>query len=180
MNIVRGFLTDPEVLFLDEPTLGLDVGASRDVRDFIQTWVNQNADKTILLTTHYMVEADELCDRVAIFIEGKVLVCDRPAKLKKQLQQDAIFRIQVSPLNEAGLENFSEINGVQKVTKEELDGHAILEFILQEEDVLGRIINMMTAKDIHILNLDKRAPTLEDVFVTLTGKRLEDPEDEGN
>jgi ABC-2 type transport system ATP-binding protein len=178
MNIVRGFLTDPEVLFLDEPTLGLDVSASRDVRNFIQTWVGQNADKTILLTTHYMVEADELCDRVAIINEGKVLACDRPAILKKQLQRDAIFRIQVSPLNGTRLENFSEIRGVQKVTKEDLDGHAVLEFILQEEDVLGRIINTMTAKDIHILNLEKREPTLEDVFVTLTGKRLEEAEDE--
>lgn len=179
MNIVRGFLTDPEVLFLDEPTLGLDVGASRDVRDFIRTWVDQNREKTILLTTHYMVEADQLCDRVAIINEGKVLACDRPARLKKELQRDAIFRIEVSPLNGTGIENFSEINGVQKVTKEDLDGHDLLEFILKEEDVLGKIINTMTSNDIHILNLEKREPTLEDVFVSLTGKRLEDGEHEG-
>jgi ABC-2 type transport system ATP-binding protein len=66
MNIVRGFLTDPEVLFLDEPTLGLDVGASRDVRKFIIEWLKADKERTLLLTTHYMVEADELCDRYII------------------------------------------------------------------------------------------------------------------
>src|SRR5512137_1214390 len=69
MNIVRGFMTDPDVLFLDEPTLGLDVGASREVRNLIREWVDDTNGlgalrRTLLLTTHYMVEADELCDRV--------------------------------------------------------------------------------------------------------------------
>jgi len=174
MNIVRGFLTDPEVLFLDEPTLGLDVGASRDVRNFIRTWVNDNEDKTLLLTTHYMVEADELCDRVAIINEGKVLACDTPAKLKHDLQKEAIFRIKVSPLDGTSVDGFRQISGVRKLTGEELDGFAVLEFILQEENVLGAVINQMTTNDIQILNLEKREPTLEDVFVTLTGKRLEE------
>jgi len=173
MNIVRGFLTDPEVLFLDEPTLGLDVGASRDVRGFIRTWVDKNPEKTILLTTHYMVEADELCDRVAIINEGKVLACDTPANLKHELQKDAIFRIKASPLNGFHMGAFQEIAGVRKATSEEFDGYSVLEFILQEEGVLGAVINQMTSNDIAILNLEKREPTLEDVFVSLTGKRLE-------
>ncbi len=73
MNIVRGFLTDPDVLFLDEPTLGLDVGAARDVRKFVRQWIDTDTSRTLLLTTHYMVEADELCDRVAIINQGRVL-----------------------------------------------------------------------------------------------------------
>src|ERR1700752_4855662 len=85
MNIVRGFLTDPQVIFLDEPTLGLDVGASRDARRFIRDWAATNAGRTILLTTHYMAEADDLCDRVAIINHGRVLACDSPANLKKRL-----------------------------------------------------------------------------------------------
>ena len=85
MNIVRGFMTDPDVLFLDEPTLGLDVGASREVRQFIRSWVDNNPTRTLMLTTHYMVEADELCDRVAIINQGRVLACDTPANLKRQL-----------------------------------------------------------------------------------------------
>lgn len=179
MNIVRGFMTDPDVLFLDEPTLGLDVGASRDVRKFIQTWVEQNRQKTLLLTTHYMVEADELCDRVAIINEGKVLACDTPERLKRELQRDAIFRIQVGALNGTGLEVFERVPGVKKVTSEPFDGYTQLEFILEEDDVLGGIINQMTANDIHMQNFEKREPTLEDVFVTLTGKRLEETQDVG-
>ena len=177
MNIVRGFMTDPEVLFLDEPTLGLDVGASRDVRKFIQTWVEQNQQKTLLLTTHYMVEADELCDRVAIINEGKVLACDTPEHLKRELQRDAIFRIHVGAVNGTGLEIFESVPGVKKVTSEAFDGHTKLEFILEEDDVLSGIITKMTANDIHMLNFEKRQPTLEDVFVSLTGKRLEEAED---
>src|SRR5574341_930304 len=99
MNIVRGFLTDPEVLFLDEPTLGLDVGASRDVRKFIRAWLDKDHRRTLLLTTHYMVEADELCDRVAIINQGRVLACDTPAALKQRLQKDALFEITVASMN---------------------------------------------------------------------------------
>ena len=180
MNIVRGFMTDPDVLFLDEPTLGLDVGASRDVRKFIQAWVAQNRQKTLLLTTHYMVEADELCDRVAIINEGKVLACDTPERLKRELQQDAIFRIEVSSMNGTGVSMFESIPGVKKVTGEPFDGYTQLEFILEEDDVLGGIINQMTVNDIHMQNFEKREPTLEDVFVTLTGKRLEEAENVGD
>jgi ABC-2 type transport system ATP-binding protein len=176
MNLVRGFLTDPDVLFLDEPTLGLDVGASRDVRKFIRTWVDDNDEKTLLLTTHYMVEAEELCDRVAIINLGKVLACDTPARLKRDLQKDAIFRMEVSPLNGLDIETFESLNGVRKVTHQLEDGFSILEFIMAEEDILGSVVNLMTENDIHLLNLQKREPTLEDVFVSLVGKSMEEVE----
>ncbi|TAK14014.1 MAG: ATP-binding cassette domain-containing protein [Anaerolineae bacterium] len=180
MNIVRGFLTDPDVLFLDEPTLGLDVGASRDVRHFVRGWVDDNAGKTLLLTTHYMVEADELCDRVAIINHGRVLACDTPARLKHNLQKDAIFQVEVSPLNGKGTSIFESLGGVNKVTHEAHDGHSTLEFILAEEDVLTSVMNAMTSENIHILNLRKREPTLEDVFVNLTGKSMAEVEEHGS
>jgi ABC-2 type transport system ATP-binding protein len=176
MNLVRGFLTDPEVLFLDEPTLGLDVGASRDVRKFIRTWVDGNTEKTLLLTTHYMVEAEELCDRVAIINQGKVLACDTPAHLKHDLQKDAIFRMEVSPLNGVRIEAFIQLAGVRQATEDQQDGHTVLELILEEEDALGSVVNTMTENDIHILNLQKREPTLEDVFVSLVGKSMDEVE----
>jgi ABC-2 type transport system ATP-binding protein len=178
MNIVRGFMTDPDVLFLDEPTLGLDVGASRDVRAFIRTWVDENTDKTLLLTTHYMVEAEELCDRVAIINQGKVLACDTPAHLKRDLQHDAIFRLEVSPLNGLGMDAFTTLEGVRQATQDEQDGHTVLKLVLAEEDVLGAVVNTMTGNDIHILNLQKREPTLEDVFVSLVGMSMEEAEGE--
>lgn len=176
MNIVRGFLTDPDVLFLDEPTLGLDVGASREVRRFVRKWVVDNPERTVLLTTHYMAEADELCDRVAIINQGRVLAVDTPATLKHRLQKEAIFRLEVSPLNGTGSGIFEALPGVRKVVHRPQDGFSVLEFILAHDDTLGVIVNTMTDKDIHIINLQKREPTLEDVFVDLVGRSMEDVE----
>lgn len=176
MNVVRGFLTDPDVLFLDEPTLGLDVGASREIRRFIRKWVDEDQTRTLLLTTHYMAEADELCDRVAIINQGRVLACDTPATLKHRLQGEAIFRMEVSPLNGNHVQDFEAIDGVRKVTHRPQDGFSILELILAQDDVISPIVNTMTARNIHILNLQKREPTLEDVFVDLVGRSIEEME----
>ncbi len=176
MNIVRGFLTDPDVLFLDEPTLGLDVGASRDVRRFIRRWVDENPSRTILITTHYMAEADELCDRVAIINKGQVLACDTPATLKHRLQGEAIIRMEVSPLNGLGVDIFESLPGVRKVVHRPQDGFSVLEFILEQDDALGAVVNTMTSANIHILNLHKREPSLEDVFVDLVGRSMEQVE----
>lgn len=95
MNFARGFVSDPSIPFLDEPTLGLDVNASRDIRAFIKSWVRKPG-KTVVLTTHYMAEADELCDRVAIINRGKILACDTPANLKKTVQRDVVFHIDLA------------------------------------------------------------------------------------
>ena len=179
MNIVRGFMTDPEVLFLDEPTLGLDVGASRDVRSFIRTWIDEDPSRTILLTTHLMVEADDLCDRVAIINQGKVLACDKPAKLKRQLQHDVIYCMEVSPLNGVSVNDFEALAGVHKVTHTPQDGFSQLDLILEEDDALSNVVATLTSRDIHILNLHKREPTLEDVFVNLVGRSMEEVEHGG-
>lgn len=176
MNIVRGFLTDPEVLFLDEPTLGLDVGAARDVRKYIRVWLDEDPSRTLLLTTHYMVEADELCDRVAIINQGQVLACDTPANLKRTLQQGAVFRVEVSSLNGHPVKKFEDLPGVRNVTQNHQDGSTVLEFILAEEPVLSTVFNALTETGARILNLQKREPTLEDVFVELVGRSMHDVE----
>lgn len=176
MNIVRGFMTDPEVLFLDEPTLGLDVGASRDVRSFIRQWIDEDPTRTILLTTHYMVEADELCDRVAIINKGRVLACDTPANLKHRLQENPIFKMEISPLNGVSTDLFTELPGVQKVVHHSREGFEELNLVLKSDDALSGALNTMTSNDIHIINLQKREPTLEDVFVDLVGRSMKEVE----
>ena len=179
MNIVRGFLTDPEVLFLDEPTLGLDVGASRDARTLIRNWMDVDRKRTLLLTTHYMVEAEELCDRVAIINKGRVLACDTPANLKRDLQRDAIFEIETSPLNGWNHSVLAEQAEVKKAALTEIEGGARLELILKEEAALANIINILTFKNIKVKRLSKHEPTLEDVFMELVGQRMEDIEKGG-
>lgn len=176
MNIIRGFMTSPDVLFLDEPTLGLDVGASRDVRHFVRRWIDEDRRRTLLLTTHTMVEADELCDRVAIINRGRVLACDTPAALKHQLQQEAIFNLDCSPLNGVGTGRLEALSGVRKVMHTPFDGHSQLEFILAEESVISDVVNTLTSHNVRILNLNKREPTLEDVFVTLVGRSMSEEE----
>jgi ABC-2 type transport system ATP-binding protein len=176
MNIVRGFLTDPDVLFLDEPTLGLDVGASREVRQFIRSWVVNDHSRTLLLTTHYMVEADELCDRVAIINKGRVLACDTPSALKQRLQHEAIFRLETSQINSLEVNQLQTLPGVQKMTHLDQDGSVILEIIVVQDDIIASIVNTLTKNEVRIINLQKREPSLEDVFVDLVGRSMEDVE----
>jgi ABC-2 type transport system ATP-binding protein len=176
MNIIRGFMTDPEILFLDEPTLGLDVEASRDVRKFVRTWIEEAPTRTVLLTTHYMVEADEMCNRVAIINKGKVLACDTPAALKHNLQKEAIFNIEVNSEGPFSVETLRPITGVIRVDKVAEDGFSRLELVLEDESVLSSVIDEFNALKLRIKNLQKREATLEDVFVALVGARMEEVE----
>jgi ABC-2 type transport system ATP-binding protein len=176
MNIVRGFLTDPDILFLDEPTLGLDVGASRDVRHFIRGWVDEDPGRTLLLTTHYMVEADELCDRVAIINKGQVLACDTPASLKRKLRHESIFNIDVEAERSFGKEDLESLPGVSHLAMQAQDGFTSLELILKEESVLSKVIARFDTLGLRIRSLQKREPTLEDVFVALVGARMDEVE----
>jgi ABC-2 type transport system ATP-binding protein len=178
MNIVRGFLTDPEVLFLDEPTLGLDVGATRDVHQFVLEWLAADRSRTLLLTTHSMIEADELCDRVAIINQGRVLACDKPSVLKQRLQKQAHFEIATSTLRGLSLEALLHQPGVHTVTSRNVDGNATLDFVLDEEAALAGLMNALTHADVRINRLTKHEPTLEDVFVDLVGRSIEEMEEE--
>ena len=130
-----------------------------------------------MLTTHYMVEADELCDRVAIINKGQVLACDKPEILKQRLQKDVIYRMEVSPLNGFNPENFQALTGVKNIVHTPKDGFTIFEMILEEDDALGPVLNLLTSQDIHILNLQKRESTLEDVFVDLVGRSMSEVEE---
>jgi ABC-2 type transport system ATP-binding protein len=176
MNIVRGFLTDPAIIFLDEPTLGLDVGASRDVRQFVRNWMAEQKGRTVLLTTHYMAEADELCDRVAIINAGQVLACDTPANLKQRLQREKLFHLDVSPLAPKALGVLEGLPGVNKVTHLSQDGRSELELVLEADEALSGVVATLTAHSIRLLNLQKREPTLEDVFVDLVGLSMAEAE----
>ncbi|MCX7850243.1 ABC transporter ATP-binding protein [Thermus sp.] len=171
MNVVRGFLTDPEILFLDEPTLGLDVQTARTIRGFIRQWLKEHPDRTILLTTHYMHEADELCDRVAIIDRGRILACAAPAALKKTLQREAVFRLYLEGLADAKAA-LDGMPGVRALAQQEEDGRLRVDLILSEEEVLVSVLSRLQAKGAKLAELRKEEPTLEDVFLALVGRRL--------
>ncbi len=176
MNFCRGFITDPNVLFLDEPTLGLDVNAARVVRKFSKDWIQRQPEKTMLLTTHYMAEADELCDRIAIIDHGMVLACDTPQNLKLLLQKQPIFRISVGGMTDGGLQKLRDVPGVVKLVSESIEGGTsrALDTILESEAVLAPLVSMLTESGGALISLEKHEPTLEDVFVKLVGRSLKE------
>jgi ABC-2 type transport system ATP-binding protein len=171
MNFCRGFVTDPRILFLDEPTLGLDVNAARAIRGFLRQWLGEKAARTLLLTTHYMMEADELCDRIAIIDRGKVQACDTPAGLKRRVQQHSIFEIALAP---GGAEwgQLGQLPGVQRCTVVPGAESVAVRVDLDEEAVIGRVVQEVVAGGGHIQTLRKVEPTLEDVFIQLVGHGL--------
>jgi ABC-2 type transport system ATP-binding protein len=171
MNIVRGFLTEPEILFLDEPTLGLDVQTARTIRDFIRQWLWDHPNRTILFTTHYMHEAEELCDRVAIIDHGKILTCAPPSELKKSLKQEAVFRLYLAGLSD-GKNLVEGMPGIRALAQRVEDGRLALDLILAEEEALVRVLSKLQAAGGKLVELRKEEPTLEDVFLALVGRKF--------
>jgi ABC-2 type transport system ATP-binding protein len=170
MNVIRGFVTDPDLIFLDEPTLGLDVNASMNIREYIRNWV-KGQGKTVLLTTHYMQEADQLCDRLAIINQGKILACDSPSQLKRTVARDSTFIITTSPC--ASIRELSSLPGVKGFSSKGDGSKEEVRFVLEEEAVISDIISFITSKNAKVLSLNKTEPTLEDVFIQLVGRGLE-------
>jgi ABC-2 type transport system ATP-binding protein len=173
--IARSILANPPVILLDEPTLGLDPQAARGVRELVKEL--QDEGHTILLTTHYMEEADQLSDRIGIIDQGKIIALDTPAALKERIQHDEVVHLEVSgwhPEMAAELQGLPAVNSLAtrysgqdslwEVSLQTSNSRSILPGVLERVNSNGtRLVNM---------NIDK--PTLEDVFIHLTGKALRD------
>lgn len=172
MNFCRGFITDPKILFLDEPTLGLDVTSARAIRLFLKAWMAEQPGRTLLLTTHYMAEADDLCDRLAIIDKGKVLACDTPTALKRRVQQNPIFAISVAPGVGASPE-LARLPGVIQATRSESPTTVAWKVALAEDHAVGGVVQAIIESGGKILSLTKVEPTLEDVFIQLVGHGLD-------
>jgi ABC-2 type transport system ATP-binding protein len=185
MNFARGLLNDPWILFLDEPTLGLDVSAARSVRELITAWKAAVPGRTVLLTTHYMAEADEMCERIAIVDRGRVLAIGTPAELKQRVQRESIFRIELDRLN-AGTASLARLPGVVRATAATSgDGAGSdprqtveVNLVLVEDAALGGVVGALGGIGSRILALRKSEPTLEEVFVKLVGRGFDDAGDD--
>ena len=177
MNLVRGLMTDPRVLFLDEPTVALDVGAARDVRNEVRRWMNEDPTRTVILTTHYMQEADELCDRVAIVNRGRIVAEGTPRALKHSVDEDVIVDLQLDP-GVPLLDRLRAIDGVGAASVSEEDGVDRFSLLLADDRVLPSVITAVEGAGRHVSGLVRRQPTLEDAFVKLVGRSMTEEEDE--
>jgi len=175
MNLIRGLITNPRILFLDEPTVALDVGAARDVRDEVRRWMAEDPSRTVILTTHYMMEADELCDRVAIVNRGRIVAEGTPAELKQQVQQNAIVDLQLSPGGRL-LDALRAVDGVAAASVAEQDGLDRFSLQLSHDAALGGVMRVVEGSGRQIRGVQKREPTLEDAFVKLVGRGMAEEE----
>jgi len=175
----RALLPDPQVILLDEPTLGLDPNAGTALRRMIRSIRDQG--KTILLTTHYMYEADELSDRVAIINKGRIACLDTPSALKRSLKARRIIRAEISGMNGGFEGRFASAFPGADLTRDRREDLDHLTITVRDGEILvgdlGQLVNGCGGT-IRTVSVDE--PTLEDVFIAHTGERLEQPAEESN
>jgi ABC-2 type transport system ATP-binding protein len=169
LNLAAGLIHEPRLLFLDEPTTGLDPQARLAVWELIRQF--QSEGVTILLTTHYMEEADYLCERVAIMDRGKVIALDSPAKLKRSIGKLEIIEMKARGISSDLPAELRKLKGVKKVVRTS-EGLRVLTPLADE--VVARVVTLASFAGARIDSINIVQPTLEDVFIKLTGKTLRD------
>jgi len=173
MNFARAFVSDPQVLFLDEPTLGMDVNAARTLREYVASWVRERTGRTVLLTTHYMAEAELLCDRVAIIDRGRVLACDSTPALRRHVQGGQHVELELRGGDGAEPVFGTDIQAVWGAPHPERATRT-LKFRLPTERPLVDVLRRLESQGFQVDGVATRETTLEDVFIAIVGRGLED------
>ena len=164
LHIARGILHDPPVVFLDEPSIGVDPVGARELRSMIGGL--RDAGKTVLLTTHYMFEADELCDRIAVVARGEIVAQGTPRDLKQAVGEGAIVEIEVYGIGDDALAAVRSLDGVTGVVVEERDqAQAIVIQTAVGAEVTQAIMAQLDG--VRLGRVTTREPTLEDAYVAL-------------
>ncbi len=177
LSLARTLIHDPPILLIDEPTLGLDPYFARFVRQFIKTELHQKLKKTILLTTHYMMEADELCERVAFMNRGKIRALDTPLSFKNSMPQEQILEVKCLGDLDKGL--FTQLKESASLRLKKQDGCSYIRMNTDNpEELLSGVVELVRDKA-KVLSVLVTAPTLEDVFVHLTGAHLNEEQTQG-
>ena len=171
LDIAGGLLHRPKVLFLDEPTVGLDIQTRRKIWEYIKK-IHTEFNMTIFLSTHYMEEADRLCDRVGIIDGGKIQVIDSPENLKNAMGNEVISIIlDENKIHDSFLPKLKEIEFVKNITE---DGAKLTLFVSNGTQVIPKIFQISSELDIKIITISLTRPTLDDVFLSYTGHEIRD------
>ncbi|EKF85741.1 ATP-binding cassette domain-containing protein [Methanobacterium formicicum] len=167
LEIGRGLIHRPKVLFLDEPTLGLDPQTRESIWEYIQE-LNQNQDVSVLMTTHYMEEADKLCDEIAIINQGQIITADSPKNLKRELKADTIT-MQVDKLEEF-TEKVEKLDFVKETYVMDSEIKLLVE---RGENLVAELVNFANDNNIFVYSIELEHPNLEDVFLKYTGRTIQ-------
>jgi ABC-2 type transport system ATP-binding protein len=172
INVIRALLNRPEILFLDEPTLGLDPQSSNEIREFIKK-INVENKTTIILTTHMMVEADMLCDRIGIIDHGKIVALDTPENLKRMVSgtDTTVVELDIPNLT---TELVTRIKGLRTVRNLTMKGDTQIKVQASGDEAFDEIIDTVRGNGGRISSAKNLEPTLEDVFLHITGRSVRD------
>ena len=172
MNVIRALLNMPEVLFLDEPTLGLDPQSSVEVREFVKK-INRENKTTIIITTHMMIEADMLCDRIGIIDHGKIAALDTSTNLKRLVSgaDTTILELEIANLTSNMIESVRSLKCVNSVSQ---DNSTHIKVYANGGEAFDTIIDVIRAEKGKINSVQNLQPTLEDVFLHITGHEVRD------
>lgn len=171
--LAKALIADPEILILDEPTSGLDPQSARNLRELILEIKEEG--RTILLTTHYMEEADQLSDKIAIIDHGKIIAMDTPNNLKNSLEDTHATVLELNNWNQNILneiKSIPEIKNVHSKYQEDTGRWEIKVHMNNGSNNINDLISTITSANAKIINFRVEEPTLEDVFINLTGKSL--------
>jgi len=175
LALARALLADPPILLLDEPTTGLDVISSRNIREFIRKELSKKSGKTVLYTTHYIEEASQICDRIAIMHKGRLIAIDTSDALKAMTKKGEAVDVVVKNVSDMQINALKSLNGIITVVAEVQDavlGQTRLRLRLERTDALPSVFDFFFKENIKILNFKQEEPTLEDAFIELTGEGI--------
>ncbi|HSF61502.1 MAG TPA: ABC transporter ATP-binding protein, partial [Gaiellaceae bacterium] len=167
LHVARGLLHDPPVLFLDEPTIGLDPVGARELRALIAALAQ--GGKTVLLTTHYMFEADALCDRIAVIAKGRIVAEGTPGELKSQVAEGHVVEVETFGIDDAALARVRSLPGVRSVSVEEREQAQVL-IVQSASDVELTAAILASLDGTTVGRVSAREPTLEDAYVALVAE----------
>jgi ABC-2 type transport system ATP-binding protein len=167
LHIARGLLHDPPVVFLDEPTIGLDPVGARELRTVIADLAASG--KTVLLTTHYMFEADDLCDRIAVIDKGSIVAEGTPTELKRLVGEHTVVELEVFGVDDDAVEKLRGVHGVAAVVVEERGQAQVL---VVQADASGELVQPLLRQldGVKVGRVSTREPTLEDAYVQLVNE----------
>jgi ABC-2 type transport system ATP-binding protein len=171
LAVATALVGEPELLFLDEPTTGLDPQSRRQLWDVIRAVKGRG--RTVVITTHYMDEAERLCDRVAVIDHGKVIALGTPAELIAQVGGEHVIDFDYDPETPVRLQS-NDLNGLPTVRSTREEGDRVTLTAGEPHRALPALLELARAAGVKFAGLTTRTATLEDVFVTLTGRHLRD------